>query len=142
MKQSLIWLHEEALRKSHPVFLTAPENTQALFIWDDNYFKQRGYSLKRLVFIYETLCTLPITIFQGDILDVLTQYNPSILYIPYSYSDFVQNVACKLSGLVKIEWVDDEPFVNLPQKSAFKRFFQYWKKAEKFALTENGKKHA
>lgn len=142
MSQSIIWLHDEALRAAHPVFSVAPEHAKAIFIWDENYFKQLGYSLKRLVFIYETLCDLPVEIFQGDTLNLLKQFLPSVVYIPESYSCFVQTIARELSAVTKVQMVDDEPFVVLSKKSDCKRFFQYWNKAEKLALLKDGKKHA
>ena len=55
MRNSLIWIHEDALRITHPVFKLAPNGTEALFVWDNPYFQKLDYSLKRLVFIYESL---------------------------------------------------------------------------------------
>ena len=31
----LVWLHEGALRRSHPVFAAAEHGAPAVFIWDD-----------------------------------------------------------------------------------------------------------
>ena len=54
-----IWLHEDMLSTAHPVFEQADfknEKPLSFFIWDQEYFKAQNYSLKRLVFLYETLC--------------------------------------------------------------------------------------
>ena len=69
MNDSLIWLHEDALCASHPVFSAAPSVCEAVFVWDDAYLQHAHYSLKRLVFLYETLCELPVTIIRGHTLE-------------------------------------------------------------------------
>lgn len=142
MTQAIIWLHDEALRITHPVFSAAPEDTKAIFIWNDQYFRQQNFSLKRLVFIYETLCDLPIKIISGNTLDVLKQLEPSIIYIPYTNNNFVKNIVHQLSGLVKIKMIEDESFVVLPKKLNFKRFFKYWNSAQKTTFMLNGSEHA
>ena len=142
MTQSIIWLHDKALRISHPVFLNASKQAKAIFIWDDAYFKQCDYSLKRLVFIYETLCTLPVEIIQGDTLNELKMFVPATIYVPYDYDPYIQNVLQTLSTLTKVKIISDEPFVMISNKANFKRFSQYWKKVGSSALTLNGKAHA
>lgn len=138
MTQSIIWLHDEALRLTHPVFSAAPLNTKAIFIWDDTYLKSTGYSLKRLLFIYETLSTLPIDIIHGDTLATLKLLATSSLYVPYSHNSFIQNVLSELSALMQVHIIQDEPFVTISKEKNFTRFFQYWKNAEQSAFTVNG----
>lgn len=138
MTGPLIWLHEEALRITHPVFKTAPIGTKAVFVWDDNYFKSGGYTLKRLIFIYETLCELPIDIIHGHTKDVIQKLAPSTLYIPASNNPLLINIIASLEVTLPIKIVEVEPFVIIKKPSEFHRFFQYWKKAEKTAFLHNG----
>jgi len=138
MTQSLIWLHDEALRLTHPVFAAAPFGAKAIFIWDDSYLKNSGYSLKRLVFIYETLCTLPIEIIHGDTLTTLRNIAEPSLYIPYSYHSFIQNVISELSVIMVAHIKQDETFVSISKDTDFTRFFKYWNKAEQTAFRVNG----
>lgn len=138
MKTALILLHEEALRTNHPVFLTAPPQTKSLFIWDDRYFREVNYSLKRLVFIYETLCEMPIEILQGETFTVIKDLGPEVLYVPKSNNPIICERIRSLEPLTQIELVDDERFVTLKNQNDFKRFFQYWKRAEKTAFLKNG----
>lgn len=138
MTQSIIWLHDEALRLTHPVFAAAPLGATAVFFWDDTYFKNSGYSLKRLIFIYETLCTLPIEIIHGDTLTTLRMLEPSSLYIPYSYHPFIHNVMSELSAMMEVHMVQDEPFVTISKETDVTRFFKYWKSAEQSAFMING----
>jgi len=138
MKTALILLHEEALRTNHPVFLTAPPQTKSLFIWDDHYFREVNYSLKRLVFIYETLCEMPIEILQGETFTVIKDLGPEVLYVPTTNNPRICALIKSLECLTKVERVDEERFVTCKKPSDFKRFFQYWKRAEKTAFLKNG----
>ena len=138
MTQSIIWLHDEALRLTHPVFFSAPLGAKAVFIWDDTYLKSAGYSLKRLLFIYETLCTLSIDIIHGNTLATLKLLAPSLLYVPYGLNSFIQNVVSELLSVMEVHIIQDEPFVTLSSDKNFTRFFQYWKSAEQLAFMING----
>jgi hypothetical protein len=135
---SIIWLHDQSLRLSHPVFDLATNDVKPLFIWDNKYFQESDYSLKRLVFIYETLCELNIDIIFGNTLDVLLDLAPQKLYIPFAFNPFIDNIISKLPTESKIYIVPDEPFVIIPDNFKFARFFQYWNKAKKSAFILNG----
>ena len=63
MSKEIIWVHEKALNSN--LLADIDDNKKALFIWDNSYFQSRSYTLKRLVFIYETLCQLPVEIIQA-----------------------------------------------------------------------------
>ena len=138
MNQPLIWLHEEALRTSHPVFKAAPQGTRAIFIWDDDYLQKLSYSLKRLVFVYETLCSLPVDIIRGDTVSVIKELVPSQLYIPESHKPHLVQLINSLTVVTTVEIAQDDAFVQIPQTKDFKRFFKYWSLAEKTASLRNG----
>jgi hypothetical protein len=142
MSMPLIWLHEEALRASHPVFKAAPADTRAVYVWDDGYFRQANYSLKRLIFIYEALCGLPINIAHGNTLDVLRQFSPSVLYIPATNNPMITEIMCRLNGITALAVIEDEPFTVISPPRDLRRFFHYWKKAEKSAFLHNGEADA
>lgn len=138
MTQTLIWIHEEALRVTHPVFTSAPQGTRAVFVWDDKYFQQLDYSLKRLIFIYETLCELPVDIIRGDTTSVIKALASYELYIPESHKPHIVQLINSLKLITKVEIIKDESFVQLPQMKDLKRFFKYWNMAEKTAFSRNG----
>ena len=54
----LVWLHEGALRRTHPVFAAAASGTPAVFIWDESRLTASHVGVKRRLFIYETLAEL------------------------------------------------------------------------------------
>jgi hypothetical protein len=138
MTQPLIWIHEEALRLTHPVFNAAPSGTRAVFIWDDNYFRALNYSLKRLIFIYETLCELPVDILRGDAVSVIKELMPSRLYVPSTGKPHIILVIDQLKTITEVEIIQDEVFAQIPETTDFKRFFKYWSFAEKTASLRHG----
>ena len=138
MNQPLIWLHEEALRTSHPVFKAALQGTRAIFVWDDDYLQKLSYSLKRLVFVYETLCELPVDIIRGYTVSVIKELAPSQLYIPESHKPHIVPMINRLKLITTVEIIKDEKLVQIPDTTDFKRFFKYWSLAEKTASLRNG----
>lgn len=138
MNGPLILLHEEALRMTHPVLSAAPTGTRVVFIWDDRHFKEVNYSLKRLVFIYETLCEMPIDILRGEPVSLIRELAASHLYVPSSNNPYICAMIQELKRVTQVEIVEDSPFVKIKNPTEFKRFFQYWKKAEKTAFQKNG----
>lgn len=138
MQQALILLHEESLRMTHPVFYAAPKNTRVIYIWDDAYVKRTAYSLKRLVFIYETLCGLEVEILRGDTRCILEEMNPSLVYVPSTNNPFYLEIIDSVREVLAVEMVADSPFVMFKKPMKALRFFQYWAKAEKTAFLHDG----
>jgi hypothetical protein len=137
MAEPIIWLHEDALRITHPVFKAAPADARVIHIWDDAYLQAAGYSLKRLVFIYETLCALPLDIIRGDMAAVFSDSNIGDMYVPSSINPTVQKIIAAVSPEKKVTVVTEEAFVTIAKPRDFTRFFQYWGKAEKSAFQHN-----
>ncbi len=137
----LIWLHEDALRADHPVFAAAGSDCEAFFIWDDAYLQQMDYGFKRLVFIYESLAGLPVTILHGDqqtCIRQLAQDRAGRVYMPATPNPLLQAAAERLSNDLDVEIVADVPFVSLAREPDLKRFFRYWNKARKPAMLPGG----
>jgi hypothetical protein len=137
----LIWLHEDALRADHPVFAAAGADSSVVFIWDDAYLQQMGYGFKRLVFIYETLVELPLTILRGDQFECLARLAGEAggrVLVPATPNPRLQQTLERLRGDFEVELVDDVAFAMLPQEVDLKRFFRYWNKARKVAMTPGG----
>lgn len=138
MNTPLIWIHEQSLRITHPVFSHAPIGTKAVFIWDDHYFHQLNYSLKRLVFIYETLCEMPVQIIHGDTVTIIRDMMPSALYVAASNKPSIISLFNELQKIASVQIIADEDFVLIEKSNDFKRFFPYWNLASKTALKNNG----
>jgi hypothetical protein len=138
IQPALILLHEESLSMTHPVFHVAPEGAKVIYIWDDVYFQCSGYSLKRLIFIYETLCGLEVDILRGDTLSILQDIHPSLVYIPQTNHPLLIEMIASIRKVLAVNLVADEPFVKFDKPMEVKRFFPYWSKAEKKAFLHDG----
>jgi hypothetical protein len=138
IRQPLILLHEESLRMTHPVFDKVPHGTTVIYIWDDAYFQRAAYSLKRLIFIYETLCTMELDILRGETIDLLQEINPSCIFIPITNNPLLLDLIHSIRKQFSVEIVADDIFVTLKKPLDSKRFFQYWNKIEKKAFINNG----
>lgn len=141
MVNHIIWIHEKALNTKYFVLLPSDEQTKVIFIWDNQYFQDRSYSLKRLVFIYETLCQMPVEIINGNTFDVINSFamNTNIKITTSFTTDIkIKNIIQKLSKIYDIDVIKPKPFVQIPDDYPFKRFFNYWKKAQKSAFLVNG----
>ncbi len=130
----LLWLNEDALRDTHPVFEAVSADTHAIFIWDEAYFKKMDYGFKKLVFIYETLCELPVEIIQGESIAVITALKPSEIIVPYTPNPHLKHVFNRLSDSYEVNIMKDAPFTEVKKLLEWKRFFAYWKKVEKQLL--------
>lgn len=130
----IFWLHHLCLRLP-----SLAADTQAVFVWDDVLLQQQNYSLKRLVFIYETLCAMPVTILQGRTANVLASLSPAQVITWQAPDAHLRHVIDDLQHRgVPVQCLDETPFVVLKKDLPLKRFFQYWSKTQKSALQIDG----
>ncbi|MCH2209129.1 MAG: hypothetical protein MK132_25140 [Lentisphaerales bacterium] len=136
MTKDIFWIHDKSLNMK--ILDNLNPQIRPVFIWDDMYFKRRGYSLKRLVFIYESLCALPVEIIRGDIIEILLVLNPKKIKALYSVDSEIVNLTSRISEKLNVELIKPKKFVQVSDKFNFKRFFNYWNKAKKTAFLNNG----
>jgi hypothetical protein len=137
----LIWLHEDCLRATHNVLAHAPD-TKAVFIWDDAYMNAMHYGLKRRVFIYESLCELPVDIYAGDTQTLLAGFGAQEIITGKTPNPALKEI---MNGLhaqdgVKVTTLADAPFVQMDSPPDLRRFFKYWNKAKKQAFLYDGQR--
>ena len=140
MSDLIVLLHEKSLRIPNTVVGLSNKDTKVIYVWDDEYYKNRGYSLKRLVFIYESLCKLPVQILRGDTTQILTSFNPKKVFIPFTADTGLTKLSQSLSRSFNVEIIKDDLFCEEDFDIETKRFFKYWKKAEKTVFFRDGKK--
>jgi hypothetical protein len=138
MSGNLVWLHEDALRRSHPCVLAAGEHATCVHVWDNAYLQAANYSLKRLVFLYETAAEAGIEVLRGDSVVTLLRHPATHVWIPYSPNPFIRAVAEQLQTHKRVTLVEDEAFVHLRPSTVHTRFFAYWRQAEKTACLRDG----
>jgi len=133
--KKIIWVHEDALRDNHPVTLAAGDNALAVFIWDNEYFRTQGYSLKRLVFIAECLADMNVSLYKGSTRDILYELSQDAKIFTAS----TPNPAFRrIIEALDIDVVADRPLARLDKNADMGRFFRYWKKAGKSVMGRDG----
>lgn len=141
----LIWLHEDCLRATHNVLAHAPD-AQGVFIWDDAYMNAMHYGLKRRVFIYESLCELPVDIYAGDTQTLLAGFGVAEIITGKTPNPALKEI---MNGLraqtdagagIKVTPIADAPFVQMDSPPDLRRFFKYWNKAKKQAFLYDGRR--
>lgn len=133
MEKRLVWIHEDALGDDHPVRRGAGSVDDVWFVWDEHHLESMGYGAKRLVFIYETLCEMGVSIVKGRTATVLTQYAAQqgydTIWVPESVSPALQAIIEELRAELRVEVVADTPLVQFERPPNLRRFFSYWKTA-------------
>ncbi len=138
--EKLVWLHEDCLRATHNIF-AQDENARAVFIWDNAYLKAMHYGLARRVFIYETLCQLPVEIYAGDMVACLRKLAEECdeIITGKTPNPTLKQIMENLRGDKKVTTIADEPFVQMDSPPELRRFFKYWNKAKKRAFLIDGR---
>jgi hypothetical protein len=140
---TLIWLHEDCLRDGHNLFAQAPDsaNRRAVFIWDDAHMTAMHYGLNRRVFIYETLCQLPVEIYVGDTVETLTQLadGAQTIITGKTPNPALKHIMQTLRQNRTVSAIADAPFVQMDSPPDLRRFFKYWNKAKKHAFLYDGR---
>ncbi len=138
MTKKIFWVHDKSLSVEHIFLQNLDAQSKAIFIWDDDYFQSRAYSLKRLVFIYESICQMPIEIIKGNIFEIMQSYAPEKITIAFTADTKIKEIIKHLTKLYEIEVIKPKNFVDISDNYQFERFFQYWSKAKKSAFFKNG----
>lgn len=135
----IIWMHDGALRKDHPIFRQNPD-TRAVFIWDNAYFAAAEIGLKQLVFIYEALTYLPVDIIKGDTVALLRDLagKDGRIITADTSSVEIKSMMAQLNSTHHLVSVADDAFAYLKGSPDLRRFFRYWNKAKSSAMQHSG----
>ena len=135
---SVVWVHEDAITLDHPAVATVGPDARPVFIWDTAEHDRREYSLKRRVFIYECAHDLNIPIYAGDPYEILTALaNRSPIYAAGSPSPYINEVLSALRENQDVVVVDAPRLAHIPANTDTGRFFRFWNRAKKSALTHS-----
>jgi deoxyribodipyrimidine photo-lyase len=133
----LIWVHGESLSPQQPA-LTAYPDAPAVWVWDDNLLSQWRISLKRIVFLYECLLELPVTIQRGDVVACLIiaaqEAQRKQIVTTFSPSPRFHQIITALRGAgLQVIVLPSDAFV--PDRAYdLKRFSRYWRQAQPYAF--------
>lgn len=135
--QPIIWVHGDCLSPYGPALAAYPE-APALFVWDDALLDEWAISLKRIVFIYECLLDLPVTIRRGDIVTELLmfaeEHSAARIVTAESPSPRFRGIVKALERTLPVEVLPVEPFLDYDGKLDLKRFSRYWRTAQRYVF--------
>lgn len=135
--QPIIWVHADCLSPYSPAFSAYP-GAPALFIWDEELLASYQLSLKRIVFIYECLLELPVTIRRGAVVSELlafaAEHAADAVITVASPSPRFQALRTSISQQLPVTVLPVEPFAVAQGKLDLKRFSRYWRAVEASAM--------
>ncbi len=128
----VIWIHGDCLS---PSALRRFPSAPAIWVWDDELLQQWRISFKRIVFIYECLLELPVTIQRGlpakELLRFAEEHHAdAILTTPSPsprYTAILQQIKPRYSVIEKTSL----PFLQYSGALDLRRFSRYWQIAQK-----------
>ncbi|WP_126147747.1 hypothetical protein [Synechococcus elongatus] len=133
----IVWIHGDALSPQNPALLRYPK-APALWVWDDSLLKDWQISLKRVVFIYECLLELPVTIRRGDPATELRRFaqahGADCIATTDSPSPRFNQIADAIEADFNLEICDGPEFAAIEGYVDLKRFSRYWKTAQQSAF--------
>lgn len=135
---TLVWIHEDAISVDHPAVQAAGASARPVFIWDTDEHDRRGYTLKRRIFIYESAHDLNIPIYAGDSFEVLKALSEGQkIYAAETPDPYISGVLKTLGEGQKVEIVEGPCLAEVPANTDTGRFFRFWNRARKSALTHS-----
>lgn len=133
MSRPVVWVHGDDLSPTNAALLKHPE-APALFVFDQPLLDHYQISLKRLVFLYECLLELPVTIRRGriseEILEFARENRADSVVTTRSVSPRFFKIVGKLEAEIGPVTILEPPRFAADLDYDLKRFSRYWKKAE------------
>lgn len=133
MSDLIVWVHGDCLSPTNPALLAHP-GSPALFVFDEALIASWRLSLKRIVFMYECLLEMPVTIRKGDVIEQLTLFAEAHkarrIVTTSSPSPRFEAICAALRQNFEVEIVEVEPFLDYSGKLDLARFSRYWQTAK------------
>lgn len=145
----VLWIQDEALGPANPC-LRHHSGRPAVFVFDTEWIGGRSsctagaagppqpLSLKRLVFLYECLLELPVTIRRGDgaaeVVAFARRHGADAVVTSAAVDPHFERQGGRIAAEFPVQQEVPEPFVTLPdpagQSLDLGRFSRYWRRAE------------
>jgi hypothetical protein len=137
VSETVIWVHGDCLSPRGPAFEAHP-GAPAIFVWDDELLRRWRISLKRVVFIYECLLELPVTIRRGDVaaevLAFAAEHGAQRIVTAESPSPRFRAIREQLALALPVAAIPVEPLIAYDGRLDLRRFSRYWQTAERYAF--------
>lgn len=136
----IVWLHGDNLNPHSPA-LTVAAGAPALWVWDDALLAHTQISLKRIVFLYECLLELPVTIQRGDVTANLLRFAAAQgadgVITNASPAPGFAAIRHRLEQTLPVVVLAEDAFVTPPAGIDLRRFSRYWRKVAASAMQVN-----
>ncbi|MBC8161395.1 MAG: hypothetical protein H7Z42_09265 [Roseiflexaceae bacterium] len=137
MANTIVWVHGDCLDPHGPA-LAAHPGAPAIWVWDDALLAEWRLSLKRIVFIYESLLELPVVIRRGDVATQLRRFadeqGATTIATAQSPSPRFAALSRELRHTHTVEVLPVAPFLAYQGTIDLKRFSRYWATAERYVF--------
>jgi hypothetical protein len=137
MSETIVWIHGDCLDPNGPA-LKAHPNAPAIWVWDDALVEEWQLSLKRIVFIYESLLELPVVIRRGDVtaevLRFAGEHGARHIATAESPSPRFAAICRDLRQVMPVDVLPVVPFLDYQGKLNLQRFSRYWHTAERYVF--------
>jgi deoxyribodipyrimidine photo-lyase len=143
----VLWIHAEALGPANAALRAYPQRP-AVFVFDPAAAEEEPWGLKRLVFIYECLLELPVTIRAGDpvteLLAFVARCGADGVVTTRAVDPRLRAITARLAERVPLAVLEPEPLLLADPEPAgvglasatqagepdLRRFSRYWRWAE------------
>jgi hypothetical protein len=133
---TIIWIHEDCLHPTGPAYMKYPD-APSVFVFDD---AGPRFSLKRYVFVYESLLELPCVIRKGpaveQILDFARRHGATRVATIATPSPRLKRIQAELAQHLEVEVLPFDPFLEYNGAVRLERFSQFWRTVEPYAMLE------
>lgn len=133
----IIWVHGDCLNPHSPAFCAYP-NAPAVFVWDDALLKETHISLKRIVFLYECLLELPVSIRRGNVVDEVVgfaqRHAADAIITVESPSPRFALITEQVRRVLPVTVLSLDPFAVAEGRLDLRRFARYWRAVEASAM--------
>ena len=139
MEKPIVWVHGDCLSPKNPALQTYP-TAPAIWVWDEKLLEEWQISLKRIVFIYECLLELPVTIRRGDVAAEVVafakEHGADGVATVDSPSPRFETICddIEAASSLELEVWSPKPFVNYDGYIDLKRFSRYWRVAQQYVF--------
>jgi deoxyribodipyrimidine photo-lyase len=129
-ERAIVWLHDDALALDGRLAAAAP-GAPLLYVFDERRLRELRWSLKRIVFVYESLLESGATIARGPIDATLAAFaaerGAERIVTHRSPDPWIKRTIA--SSALPVVSVEPEPFVRLERRIDVRRFEPYWRSA-------------
>jgi deoxyribodipyrimidine photo-lyase len=130
-ERAIVWLHDDALALDARLAAAAPA-APLIYVFDEKRLRAQRWSLKRIVFAFESALEAGATIVRGPapaaLADFAAAHGAEAVVTRRSHDPWI--VQTLVTTRLPATMVDPEPFVRLERKVDLRRFGPYWRSAQ------------